>query len=161
MNDVSLLDGEREDVPAGPIVLQKMSPRHRQAMSLLAQGVPRQTIAAACDYTPEYITWLSKQPVCQDYLKDMCDFTQTRYDALFEKTADVISDAMHTGSEKARLQAAKLALEVSGRIGPGRAQGRDSADSDRLEKLAERLVDLLAQKRGPVTLQGTATIVKE
>src|SRR3990167_5089193 len=74
-----------EDIPEGGIVLQKLSVRHRQAMALLAQGIDRTSIAQLVDYTPEYITWLTRQPLCRAYLKEMGEHVGVRLDALLDR----------------------------------------------------------------------------
>ena len=127
--------------------LKELSPRHKQAAALLAQGVQRQIIARVCEFTPEYITMLGRQPLFRAYIKEMSEFTDARLEALFDQSVDVIADTMLTGTEDGRLKAAKLQLEATGRVGrfhtPAPAQG----GSDRLELLAERLVGLLHQQR--------------
>ena len=99
------------------IELKTLSPKHRQVAALVAQGVDRRTIAAACDYVPEYVTWLQGQPLFIEYIKTMNLAVATRLEALFTKSVDVINDAMEQGNVDERLKGAKLQLEATGRIG--------------------------------------------
>lgn len=140
--------------------LKELSPRHKQAMALLAQGTPRQVIAEACDWTPEYITMLAQDPLCLQHLQDISKYVDARFLAMSEKVADVISDTLETGSEKAKLQAVKLQMEATNRIGPERQRGNSGDNGDKLEVLANRLVTLLGERQGN-TLPGEYVEVPE
>lgn len=129
------------------VLLQKLSPKHKEAMSLLAQGVKRDIVAKICEFTPEYISWLTRQPVCQAYLREMNDFHSARLEAAFEKTVDVITETLEVGTEDGKLKAARLHLEVTGRIGRNDRQGV-APEGDFLETLAERLVSLQRKVKG-------------
>ena len=139
------------------VVLQKLSPKHKDVLALLAQGVARHEIAKVCDFTPEYVTWLARQPVCQAYLRDMQQFVDTRLLALTERSVDVMAEAMLVGSTDDKLKAAKMQLEATGRLGRERGSVPDGGSAaDRLTTLAERLVSLLDNKRMGVTVNGSA-----
>lgn len=147
-----------EDVPQGGVILQKLSVRHKQAMALLAQGVDRVSIASLVDYSPEYITWLTRQPLCQDYLRQMNEHVQVRLDALFDKSVEVIAQAMDNGTVDERLKAARLQMEATHRLGKGAGTDSPVGDDDRLEQLAQRLVGLLRTKRQEVTYEDTVEV---
>mgnify|MGYP003394010175 FL=1 len=128
--------------------LKKLSPRHRDVASLLAQGVQRQVIAAAVNVTPEYVTWLSRQPLMIQYVKEMSVAVGLRLEAMFSQSVEVIADTMQNGTEDGRLKAAKLQLEATGRVGRFQVEPHGgSGGGDRLEQLAERLVGFLHAKR--------------
>jgi len=129
------------------IELKELGPRHKQVISLLAQGVPRQTVAVMTEYTPEYVTWLTRQPVCQAYLKEINDFVDVRLLSLGEKAVDAITDALETGSHENKLRAAKLQMEATGRIGRFKSETPTSPSEERLERLSNRLVSLLMTHR--------------
>lgn len=133
-----------------PWELKQLSPKHRQVVALLAQGVARDTIAELCEFTPEYITWLHRQPVCQAYLKELMQYADARLIALTERSVDAIAETLNIGSEDGRLKAARLQLEAVGRIGRFRAGDEEAPGRGELELLAERLVGLLKTKRGEV-----------
>lgn len=145
-----------------PVTLQKLSQKHKDVLALIAQGVGRTEVAAVCGFTPEYVTWLSKQEVCGAYLAELKQFVDFRLQAMTEQSADVIADTMRSGSNDDKLKAAKLQLEVTGRIGRDRPSNAplDNA-AGRLENLANRLVNLLDNKRKGVTYDGQVTEVAE
>jgi hypothetical protein len=130
--------------------MKKLTPRHKQIASLLAQGAKRQEIAAAMQVTPEYVTMLQKQPLMKDYIREMCEVVGVRFEALFAQSVEVISEVMKSGSDANKLKAARLQMEGTGRVGSRdrRPSGESGAES-RLEKLAERLLYLQSGKRAP------------
>ena len=131
--------------------LKELSPKHKQVMALLAQGLDRGDIAKICDLAPEYVTWLAGDPLCKAYLREMMGYVETRMEALFDKSVDVIAESMLTGGEDAKLKAARMQLEATGRIGRTDRAPREPGAPDRLEQLAERLVALMKGKREGVT----------
>lgn len=138
--------GQVLEAPEGDgraIALKKLSPKHKQVMSLLAQGVDRQTISAICEITPEYVTWLAGDPLCKAYLKEMSRYVDARFEALYEKTADIVSEAMQVGSQDEKLKAARLQLELTGRVGRVVPAAPEGGSVDRLEQLARRLETLV------------------
>jgi len=146
------------ETPA-PVQLQKLSPRHKEALSLLAQGVKRDLVGKLCDFAPEYITWLARQPVCQAYLREMNELQSVRLEALFEKSVDVIADTLQEGTEDGKLKAARLHLEVTGRVGRGAGQAQAPTEGDFLEVLAQRLVGLQRKVRER-TYEGESKVIE-
>lgn len=123
--------------------LQKLSERHKLVAALVAQGIPRQTIAAAAQYTPEYVTMLQRQPLFIAYVREMNQAAAVQLEAMFSQSVQVIAETMSNGGTRA-LDAARMQLEATGRLGRERQQ-REGGDptADRLTTLAERLVGLL------------------
>lgn len=138
---------QTESHPAPAIELKKLSPKHQQVAALLAQGVDRRTIASACDFTPEYVTWLTRQPLFREYIKGMSEAVAVRLEALFSKSVDVIEDSMENGNIDEKLKGAKLQLEATGRVGRFQTQVPEGGGQDRLEQLSTRLLDLLKTQR--------------
>lgn len=132
------------------IELKKLSPKHMQVAALVAQGVDRATIAAACDYVPEYITWLQGQPLFIEYIKTMNKAVATRLEAMFAKSVDVISDAMVMGNVDEKLKGARLQMEATGRIGRYQMPAKGEGGDEVLESLAGRLLALLTRQRSIV-----------
>lgn len=97
--------------------LKKLGPKHKQAASLLAQGVGREQIARIVGVSPEYVTWLSRQPVFRTYIREMSEFVDTRLQALFDKGVEVLADTMKAGTEMGRLRAAQLVMRATGKEG--------------------------------------------
>ena len=123
--------------------LKTLKPMHMQVASLYAQGAKNVEIAAIVGITPEYVHVLINQPLVKAYIAEMCDVVGTRMEALFAKSVDVIAETLDKGSESGKLKAVRLQLEATKRI--GRADGivgLDRGNTDRLEKLAERLIQL-------------------
>lgn len=145
------------------VQLQELSPKHRQVAALLAQGIDRETIGQVCDFTPEYVSWLSGDPLFRTYMREMLQVAEAQLEALFEKSVDVIAATMISGKPEDQLKAARLQLEATRRIGPDRVPGgTEGAGVDRLERLAERLTGLLrSRSAGPQTIEGTAVAVQE
>lgn len=110
---------------------------------MLAQGVDRQTIASICEITPEYVTWLGGDPLCKAYLKEMSRFVDARFEAMYERSADIVSDAMSQGTVDERLKAARMQLELTGRVGRVVPAAPEGGSIDRLEQLARRLEGLV------------------
>ena len=95
--------------------LKTLKPKHKQIMSLLAQGLGRSEIAKIVGCTPEYVTVLTKQPLCIDYLREVSRFVDSRMEAMYEKSVDVIADLLNNGAAKERLAAAQLQLRSIGK----------------------------------------------
>lgn len=130
--------------------MKKLTQRHRQIASLLAQGLDRRTISKMIGVTPEYVTMLTKQPLMKQYINEMCEHVGVRFEALFEKAVDVIAETMTNGTEAGKLKAARLQLEGTKRIGrPDLAPKDVGVVTDRLEQLAQRLLYLQSGKHPP------------
>lgn len=84
---------------------------------MLAQGAGREQIAAIVGFTPEYITMLASQPLFVEYVAEMTKFADTRLQALFDKSVDVLAETMAGGSEMAKLRAAQQAMTAVGKAG--------------------------------------------
>lgn len=142
LNDVPQI---AEDSPSWQ--LRKLSEKHKLAAALLAQGLGRASVASACDFTPEYITMLQRQPLFIQYVQDMTAAAAVRLEALFDQSVEIIADTLSNGGAEEKLKAARLQLEATGRIGKNAERGKSDGDDDSLEHLAERLVSLLDHNR--------------
>lgn len=153
-----------EEQISGGWTLRKLGDRHKIAASLLAQGNRRAEIAAITNYTPEYISFLTRQPLFREYVREMGRFSEERLAALFDEAVDVIADTMRNGTEEGRLKAVRLQMEATGRIGRERARPAGDGEGDALGQLADRLVALMRDKRrehGQEPIAGTYTIVED
>lgn len=134
--------------------LQQLSPKHKTVAALLAQGVGREDIAVAVEITPEYVTWLGGDPLFKQYISQMGKLAQTRLDAMFEQSVDVIAETMRNGGAEERLKAARLQMEATGRVGKDkRSDGEGDASDDHLEQLSRRLIQLMHKQREGVTYE--------
>lgn len=123
--------------------LRKLKPVHKQIASLIAQGMMNKDVAPICNVTKEYVSMLLRQPLVQEYIAEMSRIADTRLEAMTTKSVDTIGDILQNGTEKGRLQAARMQLEATRRIGrpdPAARPGGDGAE--RLESLAARLIAL-------------------
>lgn len=148
-----------------PVQLQKLSPVHKQVLQMVAQGIDRQTIAAACNIVPEYVSWLVKQDVCKEYLQEMRDIVDTQLEMMTTDSVSAIREVLQTGCPADRVRAAKLQMEAVGRIGSRAPTGASASSSAevRLEQLAARLTGLLTQARASTMppIDGTFTVVPQ
>ena len=70
--------------------LRELSPKHKQALALLAQGVDRRTIGELCGYVPEYVTWLQRQPLCKAYLAELGQVVEKHLKGLVVRSIEVL-----------------------------------------------------------------------
>lgn len=128
--------------------LSELKPKHQQVASLFAQGFKNIEIAAIVGVTPEYVSMLIKQPLVRQEIARICSIAETRMEALFDKAVDTVAEVMVNGNNKEKLQAVRLQLEATKRIGRGDPAGRDTGENiDRLTLLANRLLQLQAGVR--------------
>jgi hypothetical protein len=130
--------------------MKELKPWHKQFCSLLAQGIDRETIATVLEITPTYVSMLSKQPLIQAYIREMCQFASLQLEAQFAKGVAIIGEVMDTGNGKERLQAVRLNAELTHRIGSGSGLPAEATNTEeRLLRLAERLLTL-QEKTAPI-----------
>ena len=140
----SLVSGSAEVASKANTEIKELKPWHKQMCSMLAQGIDRATIAKVLDCDASYVSMLSRQKIVQDYMKEWCAFSGIQLEAQFITAVQVIGNTMINGNPKEQLQAARLQMEATRRIGAGSGQVADSPDmNDRLVTLSERLVSLL------------------
>lgn len=133
--------------------LKKLTEKHKEVAALLAQGTSRLLVAAATDFTPEYITMLQRQPLFIAYLQAMTEAAQVQLEAMFCQSVETIGETLRNGTEDGKLKAAKLQGELTGRLGSHENQEKKPS-GDRLPELAERLVSLLQSQRKRVFENG-------
>jgi hypothetical protein len=144
------------------ITLQSLSPKHKQVAALLAQGLGRSEISNIVEFTPEYVTWLARDPLFKQYLAEMSEYADARLEALFDKTADVVANGMIMGTVDEQLKAARLQLEITGRVGKGdRTFGSLDNSVEKLDQLAQRLLALQTRVRGSIEKGATFDVQAE
>jgi hypothetical protein len=137
------------DQEKGKWEMKELKPWHKQLCSLLAQGIDRQTIAQILDCTPEYVSMLAGQKKIKEYVAEMCGFAQLQLEAQFTSAVTAIGDTLANGNHKERMQAARLQMEATKRIGSGSGIPQEIVDTNsRLARLAERLL-YLQGRQGP------------
>lgn len=105
------------DQPQTHFQLKRLSPKHKQVAALLAQGFGRTEISKLVQITPEYVTMLAQQPLFKAYIRELTAFVDTRLEAMYEKSLDVVGSLMQTGSEDNKLRAAQTVLKAVGKDG--------------------------------------------
>lgn len=142
--------------------LQALTDKHKQVASLLTQGLGRSEIAKVVDFTPEYVTWLCRDPLFKDFMRGLSEFHEARLEAMFGDVVSVVQDGLQNGAIDERLKAARLQLEVTGRIGKNeRPNAAVDSSIERLTTLAERLLALQANVRQGVTYDAQATRITD
>lgn len=115
---MSTLPTEISPAPPRPkFELKRLSPKHKQVATLLAQGLGREAISKMVGYTPEYITMLSTQPAFLAYVEEMSKFADARLQAVYDKAVDVLATTMRDGSNMEKLRAAQQAMTAVGKAG--------------------------------------------
>lgn len=143
--------GEQELAEDNPTwLLKKLSGKHKNICSLIAQGTSREMVARACSVTPTYVSMLLRQPLCRAYIHKLNEACDVQLEAMFGAAVDAISDAMHLGTPDEKIKAARLQMEATGRIGPKGSAQQMQPSEDRLVRLSERLVGLLEAANGRV-----------
>lgn len=149
MNAVVPLEDVPEESAKPKWQLQKLSPTHKQALALVAQGMKLVQVAPLVGITPEYLSLLLRQPIAKEYLQEMSEVVGTRLEALFEQSVEVIADTMRDGTPNEKLKAARLQLEATKRIGRGDTLAIiPQSPDERFARLADRLVGLLRSAKG-------------
>ena len=144
------------------VKLQALTDKHRNVASLLAQGLGRSEIAQVIDFTPEYVTWLTRDPLFKEYLREMAEHAEARHEAMFALTADVVADAMTNGSVDERLKGARLNLEVTGRLGKNdRPNAVLDSSLERLSTIAQRLLSLQSKVRNGEIINGQVQRIED
>lgn len=122
--------------------LQALSGKHKDVAALLVQGLGRTEIAGVVEFTPEYVTWLCRDPLFKEYMEGISTFHDTRLDAMYGRVVDSIDDALKVGTVDEKLRAGRLQLEVTKRLGSYTRSEAQESSIERLTTLAERLVQL-------------------
>lgn len=143
MNAVVQQTVQEQDEGKPGWVMKSLQPKHKQVCALLAQGIDRKTISAIVGITPEYVSMLAGQQLVQDYMKDLCKVADLQLEAMFVKSVEVIGETLENGNHKEKIQAARLQMEATRRIGSRAIEAEKIIDTNsRLTKLAERLLYL-------------------
>lgn len=127
--------------------LQALNEKHRQVASLMAQGLGPLEIASVVDYTMQYISMLARDPLFKEHLSNISQFVTLQHEAMFARTVEAVNNGFNSGIVEDNLKAARLNLEITGRIGKGERPSAGMESSlDRLATLAERLLALNPNK---------------
>lgn len=103
--------------------IKKLSHKHVTMCSLIAQGEGNKKVAALLQWCPEYITKLLKQTLIKEKIKEFAEAADARLVALTEQSVEVIAEVMRDGNHRDKLNAARLQLEATNRVGAGKQAG--------------------------------------
>lgn len=142
--------------------LKRLTPKHQQIGSMLAQGFKPAQIVQIVGISNSYLSVLQNQPLMKQYIRQLSQHALLRAEALTERSIDVIAEVMETGSDQDKLKAARLQLEATKKIGAKAGMGASGEGSfDRLTQLAERLVQLQTGIRAGRTFNETGEEITE
>lgn len=110
------------------IILRRLSNRHKQAISLVLQGMSRSEAAEATGFVPEYITFLLQQPLAKEYIAHVNKAVSTQLEALYGKSVEAIAGGLIASDPDVKLRAAKLQLQTTGRLEPDEGSKRTAED---------------------------------
>src|SRR3990172_9141898 len=110
------------------IILKRLSLRHKQAISLVLQGMSRSDAGEATGFVPEYITFLLQQPIAKDYIAHINRAVSTQLEALYGKSVEAIAGGLTASDPDVKLRAAKLQLQTTGRLEPSGEEKKTAED---------------------------------
>jgi len=107
--------------------LKKLSQKHKNIIALHVQCMKREDIGKIAGCTPEYVSMVVAQPLAKAYLRDLEKYMDSRLEALYGRSVDVIQDGLDGAATETQLKAARLQLEVTGKL-KGDKDGAQSAE---------------------------------
>ena len=115
---------------------KRLTPKHKQILSLYAQGMKRREIGAMCNCTPEFVTLLAGTEAGRAHLKELEEYMDGRMRNLYKKSIDAIEDQLETGKGADKIAAAKLQLQVTGKL------GRTTEEKETAEDVIQRIFNM-------------------
>lgn len=108
-------------------VLKKLKQKHKTMVALHLQGLKRDQIAQLAGCVPEYVSMIIAQPIVQEYLRDLEQYMDNRLRSLYGKSVDAIDSVLTSGSDDAKLKAARLQMEATDKMGK-QEHGKQTAE---------------------------------
>lgn len=113
-----------------------LTPKHKQILSLVAQGMKYAEIGSLCKCTPQLIVMIVASSQGQQYLAYIEQQMDMRLRSLFSKSVDAIEDQLTNGSGENKLRAAKLQMQATGKL-------KDSTEkADTAEDVIQRIMNM-------------------
>lgn len=106
---------------------KRLTPKHRQILSLYAQGMKREDIGALCKCTPQLVTMLATCEQGKQYLRNIEDAMDQELRGLYGSSINAIREQLESGSGENKLKAAKLQMQAIGKLGE-KKEDRESAE---------------------------------
>lgn len=113
-----------------------LTPKHKQILSLVAQGMKYRDIGSLCKCTPQLIVMLGACSKGQEYLSFIEQQMDIRLRGLYSKSVDAIDDQLSNGSGENKLRAAKLQMQATGKL------GKEAEKVDTAEDVIQRIMQL-------------------
>lgn len=109
-------------------VLKKLSQKHKHIIALHLQGVSRFDIGSVCGCTPEYVSMVVKQPLAQEYLRQVEAHMDEQLRVAGIRGTEVLLEKLDSTDEEIQLKAARLALESQGKLKPSDSKQKSAED---------------------------------
>lgn len=138
----------QEPFPHEPWQPKRLTPKHRQILSLYAQSMKREDVASLCKCTPALVTMLAKCDLGRAYLKEIEETMDQRLRLLQHKTIDAIEDQLDNGKGENKLKAAALQMRATGKLGHDPREGEDTAE-DVIQRILQIAGDVNIQVNNP------------
>lgn len=113
---------------------KKLTQKHKNIIALHAQAMPREQIGEYCGCTPEYVSMIVATPIAKEYMRDLTRYMDSRLEAMYGRTVQVIEDGLNGSATDTQLKAARLQLEVTGKL------KNDEKDSQSAEDVVSALL---------------------
>lgn len=95
---------------------KKLTEKHKNIIALHIQSMKRAEIAEFCGCTPEYVSMVVATDLAQEYMRELEKYLDHRVKALYERSVDVIRDGLTGAATDTQLKAARLQLEMTGKL---------------------------------------------
>lgn len=119
---------EKPRVQSAP-TLRRLSPTHRELISLLLQGMGSGDAAAIVGYTRQRVTQLLGDPLFQTAMDEQRQLWDVELSNLTGNSVAVLRDALTDKDPEVRLKAARMQLETQGKFRQGTADGTSAEDA--------------------------------
>lgn len=110
------------------IVLQKLTTKHKQIISLALQGESRDVVAEACGCTPQYVSFLLRQPLAKQWIEEVNAYLDVKLVGMYTKSLDAIDRGLDSKDRRVALEAAKLQMTATGKAQPSKDAQRTAED---------------------------------
>lgn len=121
-----------------------LTPKHKQILSLVAQGMKYAEIGSLCKCTTQLIVMLVASEGGKGYLAQIEQQMDMRLRSLYNKSIDAIEDQLTAGNGENKLKAAKLQMQATGKL------GREQEHHDTAEDVIQRIMNM--QVNGDVNI---------
>ena len=108
--------------------LKKLSQKHKNIIALHVQNVSRTDIGDMCNCTPEYVSMIIAQPLAKAYLRDVEKYMDSRMEALYGRTVDIIHAGLNGDATDTQLKAARLQMEATGKLKSDNKESQTAED---------------------------------